>query len=281
VKHIGNILLLLSLSYPLASAQGPAATEPDARGCVDSRTLPKLPSCRIDNCELKRDDQRDVPVREDEKGEAVLAAIDGDSRSVMYECREGMAPETVVQEAVAALKAATIPVLYQFVGSEGTVTARKGDTWLLVEAAAHYYTLVELKAVPPDFASITDASGFCDAIDRYGHVPIYGVHFLPGRPELAPSSEAALKEVAIMLEAHPEWRFRIESHSSDVGTKMANMTLTAGRASAVAGWLVNYGIRRVRLEPMGMGDTHPVAENTTEAGRAKNDRVDLIRIVQN
>ena len=63
--------------------------EPDAQGCSDSKVLPKLELCRIDNCEKKESDHREVPIREDEHGEAVTSSLDGDSRSVMYECVDG------------------------------------------------------------------------------------------------------------------------------------------------------------------------------------------------
>jgi len=234
--------------------------------------------CRIDNCEVKDDDRRDVPVREDEKGGVVTAALDGASRSIMYECREGTTPAAIVQQSVAALKAATVPVLYQFAGHEGSVTARKGDLWLVLDAASRYYTLVEFKAEPPDFESLTEAAAFADAIDRYGHAYIYGIHFLAGHAEFTSDSETTLKEIAIMMDTHPEWRLRIECHTDNSGTKMASMTLSARRASAVATWLAGHGIKRLRLETTGMGDTHPIADNSTEEGRAKNERVDLIKI---
>ncbi len=252
--------------------------EPDAPGCVDSKTLPKLPMCRIDNCETKSPDQRDIPVREDDKGQIITAAVDGTSRSVMYECREGTTPSSIVEQAVAALKAAAFPVLYQFVEQEGAVTARKGDLWLTLDAAARYYTLVELKALPPDFEAITEASEFGEAVERYGRVSVYGIRFLPGRADFIGESEAALREIALMMESHPDWRFRIESHTSNAGTKMANMTLSAKRASAVLTWLVGKGIKRVRLESTGMGDTHPIVDNLTPANRAKNERIDLIKL---
>jgi outer membrane protein OmpA-like peptidoglycan-associated protein len=46
----------------------------------------------------------------------------------------------------------------------------------------------------------------------------------------------------------------------------------------VAAWLAGHGVKRTRLETTGMGDTHPIADNSNEKGRAKNERVDLIKI---
>jgi hypothetical protein len=217
-------------------------------------------------------------VREDDKGEVVTAAIDGQSRSVMYECSEEATPALVVQHTAEALRAAGFTLLYQFVGMEGTLTARRDDLWILLEAASHYYTMTEMKVAPPEFESITDAAGFADAIERYGHVPVYGVHFLPGRAELLPESSTVLRELAAMLEANPQWRIRVEGHTDNTGTKMANMTLSARRSAAVATWLAGVGVKRVRLDSSGIGDSRPVATNATEEGRAKNRRIELVRI---
>src|SRR5258708_1902120 len=196
----------------------------------------------------------------------------------MYECTTGTTSATIVQEAAAALRAARFQIPYQFVDREGTLTAFKGDLWVLIEAASRYYTLTELKAAAPDFESITDAAGMADAIGRYGHMPVYGIKFLPGRSELVPDSDSALREVATMLEEHPLWRVRIESHTDNTGSKMGNMTLSSRRASAVATWLVGRGIKRVRLETAGVADSQPVADNATEAGRAKNERVEIVKL---
>jgi hypothetical protein len=73
---------------------------------------------------------------------------------------------------------------------------------------------------------------------------IYGIHLQPTRAELTTDSESALREIAVMLEAHPEWRLRLECHTDNTGTKMANMTLSARRASAVAARLTGHGIKR-------------------------------------
>ena len=61
--RICNFLLAVCIVHCThAEAQGLVKLEPDASGCVDSKTLPKLPMCRIDNCEAKDDDQRAVQV---------------------------------------------------------------------------------------------------------------------------------------------------------------------------------------------------------------------------
>jgi outer membrane protein OmpA-like peptidoglycan-associated protein len=63
-----------------------------------------------------------------------------------------------------------------------------------------------------------------------------------------------------------------------VGSKTTNLNLSFFRASAVANWLNANGVKRSRMDPKGMGDTHPVADNGTETGRNKNRRIELVRV---
>src|SRR5579871_574935 len=142
MKYLALTVLCLPVSAQTFST--PSRLDPDASGCADSKLLPKLELCRIDNCEKKDSDHRDIPVREDEHGDAVLSAVDGESRSVMYECREGTTPTDVVRQAAMALRATGFEVPYQFTDKEASLTGHKGDTWVLVDAASRYYTLVEL-----------------------------------------------------------------------------------------------------------------------------------------
>jgi OOP family OmpA-OmpF porin len=280
VKHSAHVLFLLFLTLtgirPLL-AQAPKLA-PDQAGCVDSKFFPKLLECRIDNCEKKDSDHRDVSVGEDDKGEAINTSIEGNSRSLMYECREGTTPASIVEQAAAALKTAGFEIPYRFTDAEAALTARKNDLWVTVEAASRYYTLTEINSVSPDFNSVTDADSIADMLERYGHVPLYGIQFLPGRPDLSPESVIILEEVITMLNDHPTWRLRVEGHTDNTGTKMGNMTLSFKRASAVVTWLAANGAKRARLDPQGLGDTRPVADNTTEAGRTKNRRIEIMKM---
>jgi hypothetical protein len=270
------MLPVLFVLVPLALA-AQDKLDADAPACADSRILPKLTLCRIDNCEKKESDHRDVPIREDEHGEAVISPLDGDSRSVMYECQEGTAPGDVIQQAAAALRAQGFDVPYRYVDKEASVTAHKGDLWITVEAASRFYTLVELKAFS-ELETASDAAAMAEALERYGHVPLYGVHFLTGSAGIAPESVLVLREVAAMLEDDPDLRVRIEGHTDNLGDKQANLALSAKRATAVQAYLAGRGIKRPRMEIKAMGDSQPVADNDSDAGRSKNRRIELVKL---
>jgi outer membrane protein OmpA-like peptidoglycan-associated protein len=249
------------ISSALLSAQKP---DSDAPGCVDSRIVPRLPGCRIDNCEHKDADRREVTLRENEKGEPVTTAVEGESRSVMYECAEKTTPSDIVAQAAAALKAAQFDIPYQFSDQEGTITARKGELWVVIDAASRYYTLAELKAQSSDESEI-DAAEMADAIERHGRVAIPALGFTQGSAELTPESAPALQEIEGMLEDNPGWRIRVEGHSD-------NPSLAQRRSAAVVSWLVLHQIKRERLESTGLGDAQP--------GTNKNHRIELVRIDQ-
>jgi outer membrane protein OmpA-like peptidoglycan-associated protein len=228
--------------------------------------LPKIPACRIDNCEKQDSDLRDILVGEDYKGDAISVSMDGNSRSVMYECWAGTTPASIVEKAEIALRAAGFDVPYRFGSAEASLTARKDDLWITVEAASRFYTLTEIDAGAPDFEFSPDADAIAEMMDRWGRVPLSGVQFQPGKADLLPASVTILDEVAKLLRNHPSWHLRVEGHTDNVGSKTANLNLSFFRASAVVAWLAANGIKRARLDPKGMGDTHPVAENETERG---------------
>ncbi len=275
------VFLFSIVTGQILSAQGLtplAKLAPDQPGCVDSKFFPKIAACRIDNCEKKESDHRDIPVGEDERGDAVSAAMDGNSRAVMYECWMGTTPGSIVDKAEAALRAAGFDVPYRFSDVEASLTAHRDDLWITVEAASRFYTVTEIDAVGPDFDSAIDADSMAEMLERYGHVPVNGIRFVPGRAELVPSSTTILDEVVQLMKDHPGWRLQIEGHTDNVGSKTANLNLSFFRASSVLNWLAANGIKRARLEPKGMGDTRPVGDNTTEAGRLKNRRIELVKI---
>jgi len=278
LKSVFPLICLFSLGLAAQGLPPLAKLSPDQPGCADSKFFPKIAACRIDNCEKKDSDHRDIPVSEDEKGDPVTAPMDGSSRAVMYECWTGTTPASIVEKAEAGLKAAGFDIPYRFSDAEASLTAHKDDLWVTVEAASRFYTLTEINAVGPDFESAIDADSMAEMLERYGHVPVNGVEFVAGKAELVASSSTILEEVATLLKDHPTWHLRVEGHTDNVGSKTSNLNLSFFRASAVVTWLAANGIKRARLDPKGLGDTRPVGDNATEAGRSRNRRIELVKI---
>ena len=77
-------------------------------------------------------------------------------------------------------------------------------------------------------------------------------------------------------ENNPEVNVEVTGHTDSVGTTSGNYNLSVSRANAVKAYLVEYGISRSRITTRGEGETKPVEKNSTEAGRAKNRRVEFL-----
>lgn len=101
------------------------------------------------------------------------------------------------------------------------------------------------------------------------------VLFNSGSDRFQDSTSIALDELANRLAARPEWHLTIEGHTDASGNPAHNMLLSQKRANAIRNYLLTKGIAANRLTAVGYGQTRPVADNRTPAGRAVNRRVEL------
>jgi outer membrane protein OmpA-like peptidoglycan-associated protein len=92
---------------------------------------------------------------------------------------------------------------------------------------------------------------------------------------LQPSSQEQLDNIANILKAYPKVHVKIGGYTDNVGDRGKNLTLSRERARNVMASLVSSGVAASRLTAEGYGEIHPVADNTTEEGRAKNRRISL------
>ena len=84
-----------------------------------------------------------------------------------------------------------------------------------------------------------------------------------------------IDRVAGILTRYPETLIRVEGHTDSVGTDEYNMDLSFRRSNSVRDLLVQRGVNISRIQPVGFGETMPVATNDTEAGRHLNRRVEI------
>lgn len=102
------------------------------------------------------------------------------------------------------------------------------------------------------------------------------VQFETGTATLRPESDPILTEVARILKEHPELELvEVQGHTDERGTADLNRKLGQERAESVVAWLVARDIAADRLVAKGYGSDRPIADNTTDEGRAKNRRVEL------
>jgi OOP family OmpA-OmpF porin len=89
-------------------------------------------------------------------------------------------------------------------------------------------------------------------------------------------SDAVIDQLKIFMDQNPKITvLRIEGHTDNVGTPDANLTLSGQRALTVKNAAVAKGVARERLIAVGFGQSKPIADNSTEDGRAKNRRTEF------
>ncbi len=140
----------------------------------------------------------------------------------------------------------------------------------------YWLTIVETKPLDVS-AKLVPAAALKQALDTAGHVALY-VNFATDQTAVLPASQPMLAEVVKLLTADPALKIRIEGHTDNAGTPPHNQTLSQGRANAVMGTLIAAGIEPSRLQAKGFGQTRPLADNGAEDGRAKNRRVELVKL---
>lgn len=87
-----------------------------------------------------------------------------------------------------------------------------------------------------------------------------------------------MAEVLKLLQQNPTLRLSVQGHTDNAGTAPHNQQLSEARARAVVASLTGAGIVAGRLQAAGFGQTKPLADNATEAGKAKNRRVELVKL---
>jgi outer membrane protein OmpA-like peptidoglycan-associated protein len=100
--------------------------------------------------------------------------------------------------------------------------------------------------------------------------------FDSGKYQLKDGSNRVMVAALEMIKAHPEKRILVAGYTDNVGAPDSNLKLSTARAEAVRDWLIDAsGIPATQFAIQGYGDTRPLANNNTEAGRAKNRRVEI------
>ncbi|MGH7235546.1 MAG: OmpA/MotB family protein, partial [Nitrospiraceae bacterium] len=110
------------------------------------------------------------------------------------------------------------------------------------------------------------------------------VLFDSGQARIKPAGLKVLKQVSDILKTVNDKQIRIEGHTDNVpiGVKLqdrfpTNWELATARATSVVRYLIDVGgVAPAKLSAMGFADTHPIANNDTEQGRAANRRIEII-----
>ena len=112
-----------------------------------------------------------------------------------------------------------------------------------------------------------------------GKLVTYGIYFDVNKDVVKAESFGTISEIAQTLKENPTVRIKIIGHTDSDGDDAKNLDLSRRRALSVKNTLVNqFGIDASRIQTDGKGETEPLAPNTTSESKAKNRRVEFIKL---
>jgi outer membrane protein OmpA-like peptidoglycan-associated protein len=265
------VLFIILLTTNLSFAQS------DKAGSKDHPLFSRMPGFYIAVYEASDFDSHTFW---DEKRNQVK--VDGRYYQIQYEPKEGTTPPSPLQihrNYENAIRQVGGTVLYSD-DEYSFMKLVKGDKEIWVELTAYgpkpNLVIIEKQTMKQDVLANADA--FAKDIHSTGHAAVYGIYFDTGKSVIKPESETALKEIAKLLQGDPGLKVHVVGHTDNVGGLEANMKLSLDRANAVVQSLTGkHGIAATRLKAGGVGPLAPVAANDSDAGKAKNRRVELVK----
>ncbi|MEM1142281.1 MAG: OmpA family protein [Pseudomonadota bacterium] len=172
-------------------------------------------------------------------------------------------------------------------GGAGAIVATKdraaGRVYVVVNLELHdvdyigaLIDIVEVAAAETGLV-VVDAEAIGSGIFEEGRVVLDGIFFEFDSAKLKPESSEALRAVVEFMNDNPDLTFYVVGHTDSKGARSYNMSLSKARADAVAATLIaDYSIAPERIEGHGVGPLAPVFTNTSDAGRERNRRVELV-----
>jgi outer membrane protein OmpA-like peptidoglycan-associated protein len=126
-------------------------------------------------------------------------------------------------------------------------------------------------------AKLLPADALKKAIDQSGKAVVH-VNFATDATQILPDSQAQIGAIVALLKANPTLKLAINGYTDETGSAAHNQTLSEGRAASVRQALVAAGIGGDRLTSKGFGASAPIADNGSDAGKAQNRRVELVKM---
>ena len=120
--------------------------------------------------------------------------------------------------------------------------------------------------------SVTDKNGFSAVKVTFDS----GILFATNKADLSASAKNSLAQFANVLNSNRDCDVTIIGHTDNTGSDAINQPLSVNRANSVSNYLKSCGVQASQIKSVeGQGSTNPVADNSTEAGRKENRRVEV------
>ena len=163
------------------------------------------------------------------------------------------------------------------------VTDTYGEVAFMIPREDTYTILCESLTGPFEcgqtpYVSSTASTGGITVLFDDTRAELTGVNFKAGSAELIPTSLKTLDNAIAGLKRNAKAKVEIEGHTSSEGSDALNDRLSQDRANSVMEYMIKKGISKDRVTAVGYGSSRPKADNSTEAGRKENRRIE-IRVV--
>jgi len=295
-----QIIFILFLTIALSAA---ALTQEDAEGCKDYPLFNRMPNYYLSRCQQFEFGSIEFPVgKPDPKNENKIKTetVEGKIMAYYYYLKEAAKPASGLQimrnfQNAAKQKGGIILAEYpgwcigEFENHNTEIDDHGGCTnwsttikltkdnkevWLYVRPTDEGYNMfiAEKEAMKQDI----QANEMFDALNKKGFIALY-INFETGKADIKPESQKIIDQIVQMMKDNPDLKISVEGHTDNVGTAQSNQTLSENRARTVMNAIIAKGIDKSRLSSKGWGRTKPVADNSTEEGKAKNRRVELVK----
>lgn len=267
----------LALAVPALLTAAPK-TEADKPGSQDHPLFTRMPGFIINGYATADFGSEDFPLK---SGKQVVEGRKTEIHYIIKKATTKPSPLEIVRNHTQAFLKAGGEVVWEKTtgGNAATMRMKKGpaETWAHVRAwgGGTLYTLsiVEKGQMEQKISS----NALLDALNKDGRVAL-DIHFDTGKATIKTDSQIQMDEILGLLQANPDLKLSIEGHTDNTGTPEGNRKLSGDRAKSVMTTLVAKGITASRLQAKGFGQDKPVADNATEEGRAKNRRVELVKL---
>ena len=149
------------------------------------------------------------------------------------------------------------------------------ETWMILDTSDNITTLTFLDSKV--FEQLVTAGQLADQINKQGFVNL-NVNFDTNKSLIKDSDKLAINEVVALLKNDLNLKLSVEGHTDNVGNAAANKTLSQAQSDSLVAYMVAAGIPAKRLMAKGFGSESPISDNRTDEGKAKNRRVELVKI---
>lgn len=275
-------IFLLHLATTVAIAE-------DISGSKDHPLLTRYPDARISEYS-KNYNAVTFTLSSDSGGAPEQKSLEGDMTSLRYyykDLEHQPSPLQLIRNYQNAIKAIGGSVLFERLPSDGdggetTLKVSSGGKEIWVKVVPEIYSaptqsykleIVEIAAMQ----QVVSANQLLDELNSKGFATLY-INFDTGKWDLKTESRDTTKEIAAMLKLAPDLKISVEGHTDNVGSPDANKELSENRAKSVVSAIAQDGIEPDRLKSKGFGQDKPIADNRSEEGRAKNRRVELVKL---